>query len=72
MKTLAEVVEVIKELPEELQCEVRDFARFIRDTHVPRPAVKMKLDWRGALRDEFTSVELQHAILEWRKKHACS
>ncbi|HTW90765.1 MAG TPA: DUF2281 domain-containing protein [bacterium] len=75
MKTLDEVVEVTKELPEELQTEVRDFARFVRDTRLPRPAGKMKLDWRGALsdmRDEFTSVELQHAISAWRKKHACS
>ena len=69
MKTLDEVLEVTKELPEELQTEVRDFARFVRDTHALRPAGKMKLDWRGALsdlRDEFTSVELQHKASEWR------
>lgn len=30
---------------------------------------KMKLDWRGALEDmknQYTSVELQHKIQEWR------
>jgi hypothetical protein len=29
----------------------------------------MKLEWRGALqdmKDEYTSVDLQHKILEWR------
>jgi len=75
LKTLDEVIESTKDLPEELQAEVRDFARFVRDTHIRRPVGKMKLDWRGALSDlrgEFTSVELQHAILEWRTKHACS
>ena len=75
MKTLDEVVELTKNLPEELQTEVRDFARFVRDTRRPVARGEMKLDWRGALsdmREEFTSVELQHAILEWRKKHACS
>jgi len=62
-------------LPEELQAEVRDFARFVKDTRVRRPHGKMKLNWRGALsdmRDEYTSVELQHEITEWRMKHACS
>ena len=75
MKTLDEVIESTKELPEELQTEVRDFARYLRDTRIQKPTGTMKLTWRGALsdlRDEFTSVELQHAMLEWRKKHACS
>jgi hypothetical protein len=74
VKILDEVVESTKDLPEELQTEVRDFARFVKETRLPRHGGKMRLDWRGALsdlRDEFTSVELQHAILEWRKRHAC-
>ena len=68
MKTFDELVEVTKDLPEELQSEVRDFARYLRDTRTQRPAGKMKLTWRGALRslrDRYTSVELQHKSLEW-------
>jgi len=68
MKTLDEVVEVTKELPEELQTQVRNFALYLRDTQVSKPAGKMKLTWRGALRDlrdRYTSVELQHKILDY-------
>ncbi len=68
MKTLDEIVESTKELPEELQAEVRDFARYLRDTRVQKPKGKMKLTWRGALRDlrdHYTSVELQHKTLDY-------
>ena len=68
MKTLDEVIESTKELPEELQTEVRDFARYLRDTRIQKPTGTMKLKWRGALRgirDRYTSVELQHKSLEW-------
>jgi hypothetical protein len=62
------VVEATKELPEELQSEVRDFARYLRDTRIPKPAGNMKPTWQGALRglrDRYTSVELQHKILDY-------
>lgn len=68
MKTLDEVIESTKELPEELQTEVRDFARYLRDTRIRKPTGTMKLKWRGALRglrDRYTSVELQHKSVEW-------
>ena len=68
MKTLDELVEVTKELPEELQSEVRDFARFLRESRVPRPRRKLRQDWAGGLRefrDEYTSLELQKKALEW-------
>ena len=68
MKTLDEIIESTKELPEELQTEVRDFVRYLRNTRIPKPAGRMKLAWRGALRglrDRYTSVELQHKSLEW-------
>jgi hypothetical protein len=68
VKTLDEVIESTKELPEELQTEVRDFARFLRENRVPRPRRKLRMDWAGGLkdlRDKYTSVELQHKILDW-------
>ena len=68
MKTLDEVVEVTKELPEELQTEVRDFARFLNATRA-RPKQKyLRQTWAGALReyrDQYTSLELQKKALEW-------
>ena len=69
MKTLDQVVEATKELPEELQTEVRDFAQFLRDNRMSRPRrKKLRMDWAGGLkdlRDKYTSVELQHKILDW-------
>ncbi len=68
MKTLDEVIESTKELPEELQIEVRDFARFLRQSRVPRPRRKLRQDWAGGLRefrDRYTSLELQKKALEW-------
>ena len=61
--------EVIKELPPDLRQEVADFARFLMEKRARRPKGRMKLDWRGALEDmkeQYTSVELQHKIQEWR------
>ena len=66
MKTLEEL---IKELPPELQEEVEDFVRFLLEKRVRKPRGKLKFDWEGALqdlRDQYTSVELQHKISEWR------
>jgi hypothetical protein len=40
-----------------------------RENRVPRPRRKLRLDWAGALsdlRDKYTSVELQHKILDLR------
>jgi len=69
MTTLDKVVEYTRDLPEDLQERVRDYARSLRENRAKRPAGKMRLDWRGLLRDmrdEYTSVELQHKISEWR------
>jgi hypothetical protein len=68
VKTLDEVVEATKELPEDLQSEVRDFARFLRENRAPRPRRRLRQDWAGGLRefrDRYTSLELQKKALEW-------
>ena len=65
MKTLEEL---IKELPPELQQEVGDFVQFLLEKQVKKPKGKFKFNWEGALqdlRDQYTSVELQHKVLEW-------
>ncbi len=65
---MGKVEEMIKELPPELQQEVEDFVQFLLEKRVRKPKSPLKLDWRGALRDlrdQYTSVELQHKILEW-------
>jgi len=35
MNTVEEVVELIKGMPDEIQAEVRDFARFLRESRKP-------------------------------------
>lgn len=61
--------EVIEQLPPELQQEVRDFAEFLLEKRARKSHHKPRFDWAGALKDlkgQYTSVELQHKILEWR------
>ena len=72
MRTAKELKELIDQLPPEFQEEVRDFVEFLLEKKVLRPKRekegKLRLDWRGALRElrgKYTSVELQHKVLEW-------
>jgi hypothetical protein len=60
--------ELIKELPPDLQEEVRDFAQFLLDKRLQPKQRKLRLTWAGALRefrDQFTSLELQKKALQW-------
>jgi hypothetical protein len=61
--------DVIEALPPELQKEVEDFARFLLEKRGRKTAKKPLFSWAGALRelrDQYTSVALQHAIAHWR------
>ena len=68
MTTLDELIELTRELPEERQSEVRDFARFLAEQQ-RRPKQKyLRMTWAGALRelrDQCTSIQLQKKALEW-------
>jgi hypothetical protein len=60
--------EMIKKLPSEYEDEVKDFIQFLMEKKVKKKKVQLKLGWRGALRDirdQTTSLELQHKVLEW-------
>ena len=63
------LVELVQELPPDVQEEVRDFVEFLLVKHARKPAGKLRQDWAGALRDvrdHYTSLELQHKALDWR------
>jgi len=63
------VQEFIEQLPPELQEEVRDFVMFLLEKRGRRAQGKPRFDWAGAIKDlrgQYTSVELQHRIAEWR------
>ena len=65
MPTLKELVE---QLPPDLQEEAKDFVEFLLQKRGTKEAGELKLRWRGALRelrDQYTSVELQHKAVEW-------
>ncbi len=66
MKSLHELID---ELPPDLQEEVRDFIEFLLQKNKQQPKGVPSFEWMGALRDlrsKYTSVELQHAITNWR------
>ncbi len=61
--------EMLQMLSPELQTEVRDFAAFLLEREVSRNRFPMQFHWEGALSDlrmQYTSVQLQHQISEWR------
>lgn len=63
------LAEKIKQLPPELQEEVEDFVEFLLKKQGKKRYRKPNFKWAGALRelrDQYTSVELQHKISEWR------
>lgn len=62
------IEEKIKKLPPNLQKEVEDFVESLMEYPKRRARKPLELKWRGLLRDlrdKYTSVELQHRILEW-------
>lgn len=61
--------ERVKDLPPDLQKEVEDFVEFLLERRLRKPRGKPDFAWAGALkdlRDQYTSVQLQHKISEWR------
>lgn len=63
--------EIVSELPPKQQAEVRDFVEFLLARQRSSARRKPQFDWAGALRDmrdEYTSVELQHEITRSRSE----
>ncbi len=59
------------ELPEDLKKEVLDYIEFLLQKYgtYKTKKDKFRFDWEGGLsnlKDKYTSVELQHKVLEWR------
>lgn len=61
--------EMVKKLPAELQQEAKDYIQFLLEKRSKSQKKKPQLKWVGALRElrtQYTSVELQHKIMQWR------
>lgn len=57
---------LIAELPPEAQREVQDFVEFLHMKYARKRTKPFRFDWEGALahlREEYTSVQLQHETL---------
>ena len=68
MQQTISLVDMVKTLPPDVENEVRSFVESLLSQRARRSHTKLKLQWRGALRDwrtRYTSVELQHQALEW-------
>jgi len=66
-----EIGQKIRELPEDLRREVLDYVEYLLKKYRGKESRtrKFKFDWEGGLsdiREKFTSLELQHKVLEWR------
>ncbi len=64
---MGSIEDKIKMLPPELQREVEDFVESLIESQEQRSKRELRLNWRGALRDlrdQYTSVELQHETLK--------
>jgi hypothetical protein len=65
------LTEKIEQLSPELQREVEQFVQTLIEKSKKKHRKKPKFEWAGALahlRDQYTSVELQHEILKERMK----
>ena len=63
--------EMVNELAPGQQAEVRDFVESLLARQKSNPRGKPKFDWAGALkdmRDDYTSVDLQHEITRLRSE----
>ena len=66
---LKELTEMIEQLPQVRQTEVRDFVEFLLVKSSRSSARKLRQDWAGALRDyrdRYSPLELQQEALAWR------
>lgn len=63
------IEEKIRTLPLALQAEVEEFVNYLLEHRCPVSSETPSLTWAGALGDmssQYTSVELQHALMDWR------
>ena len=60
---------LVEQLPPDMVQQVEDFVEFLLEKRVAKPRRKPNFGWAGALRDlrdQYSSVELQHQITAWR------
>lgn len=70
MTTNQIIQDKLEALPENLKREVLDYIDFLLQKYdIKTKKGAFRFDWEGGLselKNKFTSVELQHKVLEWR------
>ena len=60
----------LEELPEDLKKEILDYIEFLLQKYGRKvEKEKLRFDWEGGLselKEHYSSVELQHKVMEWR------
>jgi hypothetical protein len=68
---MSSLEQMIRELPPEAQKAAREFVEYLHSKYATPKRARPHFKWEGALahlRDQYTSVELQHEILkEWEE-----
>ncbi len=65
---MVEIERHFKRLPDDLKRELIDYMEFLLEKRSQANKKGLELTWRGGLRelkDEYSSVELQHNALNW-------
>ena len=57
--------ELVRELSPKLKIEVQAFVESLLSKSKP-VSRKLRQDWAGMLKTDYTSIELQHLAVEWR------
>lgn len=68
---LKSMEELFRQLPPDKQNEVRSYIEFLIHQQENRSRRQPKFDWAGALedlREQYSSVDLQHQITSWRSE----
>ena len=63
--------DLFRQLPPESRQEVQNFIEFLIAKQETRSRRQPQFDWAGALsdlRDQYSSVDLQHQITDWRSE----
>ncbi|GBL11928.1 hypothetical protein MSj_03438 [Microcystis aeruginosa Sj] len=58
--------ELVRQLPPQLKVEVQTFVESLLSKSNQPIKRKLRQDWAGMLKTDYTSIELQNLAVEWR------
>ncbi|MDB9389663.1 DUF2281 domain-containing protein [Microcystis aeruginosa] len=64
--------ELVRQLSPQLKVEVQTFVESLLSKSNQPIKRKLRQDWAGMLKTDYTSIELQHLAVEWRNGYSVS